>query len=186
MYLPGVGALAGAIQRWMSDGVVRLLTMRSGPADSDLQGVAAGNPLEATALARLLFAGTSGSDDPTRAALPFLGAKGALESGHEAEVFLMGEAVYLMKTEVADACNPAAGRMSVRCCGKSPTTGSPYTSEEDAPLPVRWLRQTLKARTPSSRPRQSPRTTARTRTTSSRSERGCSAAARSDHRERPT
>ncbi len=57
-------------------------------------------------MARLLFAGTSGSDDPTRAALPFLGAKGALESGHEAEVFLMGEAVYLMKTEVADACNP--------------------------------------------------------------------------------
>lgn len=57
-------------------------------------------------MAKLLFAGTASSDDPTRAALPFLGAKGALESGHEAEVFLMGEAVYLMKTEVADACNP--------------------------------------------------------------------------------
>lgn len=34
-------------------------------------------------MARLLFAGTSGSDDPTRAALPFPGAKGALESGHD-------------------------------------------------------------------------------------------------------
>ena len=57
-------------------------------------------------MARLLYAGTSGSDDPTRAALPFLGAKGALESGHEAEVFVMGEAVSLMKTEPADECNP--------------------------------------------------------------------------------
>lgn len=38
--------------------------------------------------------------------LPFLSAKGALEGGHSAEVFLMGEAVYLMKDEVADACNP--------------------------------------------------------------------------------
>lgn len=57
-------------------------------------------------MARLLFAGSYGSDDPTRAVLPFLGARGALESGHEAEIFLMGEAVYLMKTEVAEACNP--------------------------------------------------------------------------------
>jgi predicted peroxiredoxin len=57
-------------------------------------------------MATLLFTGTYASDDPTRAALPLLGAKGALEAGHEAEVVLMGEAVYLMKTEVADACNP--------------------------------------------------------------------------------
>ena len=57
-------------------------------------------------MAKLVFAGTYASDDPTRAVLPFLGAKGALESGHEAEIFLMGEAVFLMKSEVADACNP--------------------------------------------------------------------------------
>jgi predicted peroxiredoxin len=57
-------------------------------------------------MAKLLFSGSYGSDDPTRAVLPFLGAKGALEAGHEAEVFLMGEAVYLMKSEVAEACNP--------------------------------------------------------------------------------
>lgn len=57
-------------------------------------------------MAKLLFSGSFGSDDPTRAVLPFLGAKGALESGHEAEIFLMGEAVYLMKSEVAGACNP--------------------------------------------------------------------------------
>ena len=57
-------------------------------------------------MAMVLYAGTFGSDDPTRAVLPLLSAKGALEAGHDAEVFLMGEAVYLMKDEVADACNP--------------------------------------------------------------------------------
>jgi predicted peroxiredoxin len=57
-------------------------------------------------MAKLLFTGTYASDDPTRAVLPFLGAKAAAEGGHEAEVFLMGEAVYLMKSEVADASIP--------------------------------------------------------------------------------
>jgi predicted peroxiredoxin len=56
-------------------------------------------------VAKLLFTATSASDDP-RAPCCLLGAKGALDSGHEAEIILMGEAVYLMKTEVADACNP--------------------------------------------------------------------------------
>lgn len=57
-------------------------------------------------MAMLMFGGSFGSDDPTRAALPFLGARGALEAGHDTEVFLMGEAVYLMKDEVARATNP--------------------------------------------------------------------------------
>jgi predicted peroxiredoxin len=52
--------------------------------------------------------GTYGSDDPTRSALPLLQARAALEAGHQAEVFLSGEAVYLMKNEVADAVNPVA------------------------------------------------------------------------------
>jgi predicted peroxiredoxin len=57
-------------------------------------------------MALLLAGGTAGSDDPTRAALPLLSAQGALDSGNEAEVFLLGEAVYVMKTEIADAMNP--------------------------------------------------------------------------------
>jgi predicted peroxiredoxin len=57
-------------------------------------------------MAKMLFSGTYASDDPTRAVLPFLSAKAALEAGHETEVFLLGEAVYLMKDEVADACIP--------------------------------------------------------------------------------
>jgi len=59
-------------------------------------------------MARLLFSGTHGSDDPTRAALPLLAAVGALDGGHEAEVFLLGEAVYLMKYDVADSVDPVA------------------------------------------------------------------------------
>jgi predicted peroxiredoxin len=57
-------------------------------------------------MAKLMFTGTYASDDPTRAVLPFLGAKAAVEAGHETEVFLLGEAVYLMKDEVAEACLP--------------------------------------------------------------------------------
>ena len=57
-------------------------------------------------MATILFTGTYASDDPTRAVLPLLSAKGALDAGHQAEVALMGEATYLMKSEVADACNP--------------------------------------------------------------------------------
>ena len=57
-------------------------------------------------MAMLLAASTVGSDDPTRAALPLLSAAGALDSGNEAEVFFMGEAVYMMKDEIAEAMNP--------------------------------------------------------------------------------
>jgi predicted peroxiredoxin len=59
-------------------------------------------------VAMLLFVGTYGSDDPTRAVLPLLSARGAMEAGHEAEVALMGEGVYLMKDHIADALNPVA------------------------------------------------------------------------------
>ena len=57
-------------------------------------------------MARVMCVGTAGSDDPTRAALPLLTARSAVNGGHDTEVFLVGEAVYLMKTAVADATNP--------------------------------------------------------------------------------
>lgn len=59
-------------------------------------------------MARMLFSGTHGSDDPTKAALPLLAAVGALDGGHEAEIFLLGEAVYLMKDDIADSVHPVA------------------------------------------------------------------------------
>lgn len=54
----------------------------------------------------ILISSTHGSDDPTRATLPLLTARAALSQGHQAEVALMGEAVYLMRTETAKAINP--------------------------------------------------------------------------------
>jgi predicted peroxiredoxin len=59
-------------------------------------------------MARILYVGFSGSDDPTRAGLPFNFALGALEAGHQPEIFLAGEAAYLMKQEVAEAIWPVA------------------------------------------------------------------------------
>ncbi|MCA1552825.1 MAG: DsrE family protein [Chloroflexi bacterium] len=52
-------------------------------------------------MAHILFYGTHGSDEPTRAVLPFHMAKGALEAGHTVEIALIGEATYLMKDAVA-------------------------------------------------------------------------------------
>lgn len=57
-------------------------------------------------MATLVYSSTTGSNDPTRATLPYILANGAVEAGHSAEVFLTGEAVYLMKDEVANAVVP--------------------------------------------------------------------------------
>ena len=54
-------------------------------------------------MGKILYSGTFGTDDPTRATLPFLAASGALDAGHEAVIFVTGEAVYLMKDEIANA-----------------------------------------------------------------------------------
>ena len=59
-------------------------------------------------MAKILYVGTAGSDDPTRAGLPFNFALGAVEAGHEPEIFLAGEAAYVMKDDVAGAVMPVA------------------------------------------------------------------------------
>jgi predicted peroxiredoxin len=52
-------------------------------------------------MAKLLYIGTAGTDDPTRATFPFLMAKGAIEAGHEPGIILMGEAAPLIKDSIA-------------------------------------------------------------------------------------
>ena len=51
-------------------------------------------------MARLLYIGTAGTDDPTRATFPFLMAKGAIEAGHEPGIILQGEAATLIKDSI--------------------------------------------------------------------------------------
>lgn len=52
-------------------------------------------------MAKILYIGTHGSDDATKATFPFLMAKGAIEAGHEAGIILMGEAALLIKDQIA-------------------------------------------------------------------------------------
>ena len=52
-------------------------------------------------MAKLLYIGTHGTDDQTKATFPFLMAKGAIDAGHEAGIILMGEAAPLIKDSIA-------------------------------------------------------------------------------------
>ncbi|MBN9384937.1 MAG: DsrE family protein [Chitinophagaceae bacterium] len=47
-----------------------------------------------------------GSDDPTKAAFPFLHGTALAEAGHEVQIFLLGEAVNLMRDSVINAVTP--------------------------------------------------------------------------------
>jgi predicted peroxiredoxin len=47
-----------------------------------------------------------GSDDPTKAAFPFLHGLALSEAGHTVQIFLLGEAVSLMRASVAAAVVP--------------------------------------------------------------------------------
>ena len=54
-------------------------------------------------MARQLYIGTHGSEDPTKATLPFLVTSGALDAGgHEPAVLLLGDSVVLMNDTVAE------------------------------------------------------------------------------------
>jgi predicted peroxiredoxin len=55
---------------------------------------------------KVLVKSAWGSDDPTKAAFPFLHANALAEAGHEVQIFLLGEAVYLLKDQVANAVVP--------------------------------------------------------------------------------
>ena len=47
-----------------------------------------------------------GSDDPTKAAFPFLHGLALTEAGHDVQIFLLGEAVALMRKTLANAVTP--------------------------------------------------------------------------------
>ena len=47
-----------------------------------------------------------GSDDPTKAAFGFVHANALAEAGHEVKIFVLGEAVSIMRAPVANAIVP--------------------------------------------------------------------------------
>jgi predicted peroxiredoxin len=65
-------------------------------------GAAASN----TAKLKILMKSAWGSDDPTKAAFPFLHGDALSEAGHDVQIFLLGEAVSLIRKSVANAVVP--------------------------------------------------------------------------------
>src|ERR1041385_4954765 len=55
---------------------------------------------------KVLIKSAWGSDDPTKAAFAFLHANAFAEAGHEVRIFLLGEAVNLMKDELIASVTP--------------------------------------------------------------------------------
>jgi len=54
-------------------------------------------------MARILVVSTHGSESPTRATLPWLVAKGAVEAGHQPQIVLSGDAAILGNRTVAES-----------------------------------------------------------------------------------
>src|ERR1700758_2084200 len=55
---------------------------------------------------KIMMKSAWGSDDPTKAAVPFLHGLALSEAGPEVKIFLLGEAVGLMRKTLANAVTP--------------------------------------------------------------------------------
>ena len=55
---------------------------------------------------KIMMKSAWGSDDPTKAAFPFLHGHALAEAGHEVQIFLLGEAVSVMRKSVASSVVP--------------------------------------------------------------------------------
>jgi predicted peroxiredoxin len=79
---------------------------------------------------KILMKSAWGSDDPTKSAFPFLHGLALAEAGHEVQIFLLGEAVSLMRRATATAVVPvgwpslvetlekvAARKIQIYACG---------------------------------------------------------------------
>ena len=55
---------------------------------------------------KILIKSAWGSSDPTQASFPFHHANAFAEADHQVQIFLLGEAVFLMHTVVANAVVP--------------------------------------------------------------------------------
>jgi predicted peroxiredoxin len=70
-----------------------------------MTGVAAAEAETRKAL-KIMMKSAWGSDDPTKAAFPFLHGLALSEAGHEVQIFLLGEAVGLLRRTEAEAIVP--------------------------------------------------------------------------------
>jgi predicted peroxiredoxin len=63
-------------------------------------------PSSASKTLNIMMKSAWGSDDPTRASFPFLHGLALAEAGHSVQIFLLGEAVSLMRKSIVDAIVP--------------------------------------------------------------------------------
>ena len=54
-------------------------------------------------MTKILYLGIYGTDDPTRASMPFHMALGAVEAGHSAEINLAGDATYCIQDKIIES-----------------------------------------------------------------------------------
>lgn len=79
---------------------------------------------------KIMMKSAWGSDDPTKAAFPFSHGLALAEAGHEVQIYLLGEAVVLMRKVVANSVSPvgwppvvdflnklAARKVTIYACG---------------------------------------------------------------------
>src|SRR5205085_215870 len=81
---------------------------------------------------KVMFKSAWGSDDPTKAAFPFLHGNALAEAGHTVQIFLLGEGVSLMRSSVAPCRRSGRLAAAGRCAPK-------YRSKQDSNLCVRRL-----------------------------------------------
>jgi predicted peroxiredoxin len=74
---------------------------------------------------KVLVKNAWGSDDLTKAAFPFLHAGALAEAGHAVQIFLLGEAVSLMRTPVANAVVPVGWPPLAETLQTTVTSGIP-------------------------------------------------------------
>ena len=74
---------------------------------------------------KILMKSAWGSDDPTKAAFPFLHGDALSDAGHEVQIFLLGEAVSLMRKSVANAVVPVGWPPLAEVLGKLVTKKIP-------------------------------------------------------------
>ena len=55
---------------------------------------------------KIMMKSAWGSDDPTRASFPFVHGLALADAGHDVQIFLLGDATYLMRKATASAIVP--------------------------------------------------------------------------------
>ncbi|HWW98670.1 MAG TPA: hypothetical protein VNY74_13275, partial [Edaphobacter sp.] len=88
------------VRRLFLSRFAQLAALPFASAGSSLGGQTARKPL------KIVMKSAWGSDDPTKAAFPFLHGLALAEAGHEVQIFLLGEAVGLMRKTLANAVTP--------------------------------------------------------------------------------